>query len=192
MGDQGPLFFSNKRNLNSAGSANGTRADSPRKLTAKLSNSDMLNNKYMLYPQNPHLFRQRNAKEITLTSSLRNCKSIGRATKGFDEKVWNKHGFQVVEEGSYSQYTRGIDPDAEELKQKLLEAGGRELVEASPFDHVWGIGFTAEQAKRGKKSGSGKVRWGKNLLGLALMNTRRRIREEEAKLTAAGDVKKTE
>jgi predicted NAD-dependent protein-ADP-ribosyltransferase YbiA (DUF1768 family) len=34
------------------------------------------------------------AKEIMLTSSPRKCKTLGRATKGFDEKIWNKHKFQ--------------------------------------------------------------------------------------------------
>jgi ribA/ribD-fused uncharacterized protein len=79
------------------------------------------------------------------------------------------------------------------LKQKLLATGERELVEASPFDRVWGIGFSKEEAKKGKKSGAGRGRWGKNLLGLALVNKRKRIREEEeAKLAAAGGAKEEE
>jgi len=34
------------------------------------------------------------------------------------------------------------------LREELLGTGDRDLVEASPFDRVCGIGFTAEHAER--------------------------------------------
>jgi ribA/ribD-fused uncharacterized protein len=55
----------------------------------------------------------------------------------------------------------------------LLATGDRELAEASPFDRVWGIGFTADCAEMNRES------WGQNLLGRALMDVRARLREEE-------------
>jgi ribA/ribD-fused uncharacterized protein len=53
-----------------------------------------------------------------------------------------------------------------------METGDRELVEASPEDRIWGIGFTEKDAKENGE------RWGQNLLGKALVEVRRRIREE--------------
>jgi ribA/ribD-fused uncharacterized protein len=90
---------------------------------------------------------------------------------------------QVVEQGSYLKYTR-----SEELKKRLLATGDTELVEASPFDRVWGVGFTPEQCRRGKKGGAGRELWGQNLLGKALMAARKRIREEEEEKKAAAVV----
>lgn len=69
--------------------------------------------------------------------------------------------------------------DPEGLKNKLLATGDRELVEASRFDRVWGVGFTREQLRMGKKGGYGREKWGENLLGKALMAARGRIRGEE-------------
>lgn len=47
------------------------------------------------------------------------------------------------------------------------------LVEASPFDNIWGIGY---EAKYALDQGEGK--WGLNLLGRALMQARGTLREK--------------
>lgn len=85
----------------------------------------------------------------------------------------------MVEEGSCYKFTRDIDPEEKEsLKQKLLATGERELVEASRFDRVWGVGFSPKQLVAGKKERPPREQWGQNLLGKALMVARARIREE--------------
>lgn len=55
----------------------------------------------------------------------------------------------------------------ERLKEGSLETGERELVEASPMDRIWGIGFGAGHAERMREE------WGQNSLGKALMRVRR-------------------
>jgi len=60
------------------------------------------------------------------------------------------------------------------LKSLLLATEERELVEASRFDRVWGIGFDAQQALV-----TPRQKWGQSLLGTALMNVREKIRREE-------------
>ena len=67
-----------------------------------------------------------------------------------------------------------ISQDAAKLRAKLLSTGDRLIVEASPFDRIWGIGYSAKDASANKDT------WGENLLGVALMNVRRRLREQEA------------
>jgi ribA/ribD-fused uncharacterized protein len=80
---------------------------------------------------------------------------------------------RIVEEGNYHKFT--ISEDAENLKAMLLATGERELVEASPLDRIWGVGFAENNA------GQNRARWGQNLLGKALMNVRAKLREENKK-----------
>ena len=63
--------------------------------------------------------------------------------------------------------------EGESLKEMLLQTGEKELVEASPRDRIWGIGFRAEEAegRRGE--------WGENLLGRCLGRVRVLVREME-------------
>jgi ribA/ribD-fused uncharacterized protein len=77
---------------------------------------------------------------------------------------------QIVEDGNYLKFTQN-----DGLKRKLLETGDAELVEASPRDRVWGIGFGPEDARR-----AAREEWGENLLGKALVSVRERIRREES------------
>ena len=54
----------------------------------------------------------------------------------------------------------------------LLATGERELVEASPLDRIWGVGFAEKDAERNRS------RWGENLLGKALVHVRGRLKQE--------------
>ena len=76
--------------------------------------------------------------------------------------------FDVVLEGNWLKFMHGEGW----LRERLLSTGDRELVEASPRDRVWGIGFAAEYAEESREM------WGMNLLGKALMTVRERIRAE--------------
>ena len=62
---------------------------------------------------------------------------------------------------------------APSFRAALLVTGDRLLVEASPFDSTWGIGFSAEAAE------AKRALWGLNLLGRCLMDVRKKFREEE-------------
>ena len=53
-------------------------------------------------------------------------------------------------------------------------------MEASPYDRVWGVGFTE------KNAGANRHRWGQNLLGKALMVVRARLEEERAEAERKG------
>ncbi|CAE6504014.1 unnamed protein product [Rhizoctonia solani] len=104
---------------------------------------------------------------ILETTNPRDIKSLGRVIPNFDEAVWKRDRLHIVTEGSRLKFRQ-----SEALKARLLATEGNELVEASPFDRIWGIGFGAKQApmKRDK--------WGQNLLGKALMAVRQELREE--------------
>ncbi|KUI62652.1 hypothetical protein VP1G_09777 [Cytospora mali] len=102
------------------------------------------------------------------------AKELGRGVRDFDEGIWERERYRIVEEGTWLKVTRPVDDEGMKLKMLLLDTGDRELVEASPFDRVWGIGFRAKDAGRNREQ------WGLNLLGKALMAVRERLREEEA------------
>ncbi|OAQ81364.1 hypothetical protein VFPBJ_03948 [Purpureocillium lilacinum] len=66
----------------------------------------------------------------------------------------------------------GLPPLIEgSLREMLLATGEREIVEASPYDSIWGIGFTERDAEGMREH------WGENLLGKALMEVRSELRE---------------
>ncbi|KAF8757231.1 hypothetical protein RHS01_03747 [Rhizoctonia solani] len=101
-------------------------------------------------------------------------RAISRPRKNgsnFDEAIWKRERLNIIIEGSRLKFEQ-----SEYLKIKLLATGDSELVEASPFDRIWGIGFGAKSApmKRDK--------WGENLLGKALMIVRQGLKGK-----AAGD-----
>lgn len=135
--------------------------------------------RYMMQQKALHFSDHSTAREILLTGGPRKCKALGRVISDFKAEIWDGHKLAVVTEGSYYKFMHSLAPDREELKRKLLATGDRELVEASRFDRVWGVGFSREQLRMGRKGGFGREKWGQNLLGKALMAARGRIRAEE-------------
>jgi ribA/ribD-fused uncharacterized protein len=96
----------------------------------------------------------------------RQLKKLGRQVPNFSDEVWKRERYGIVLQGNLLKFSQ-----SDELKGKLLATGDRELVEASPRDRIWGIGF-------GKvKAGQNRERWGLNLLGKCLMETRRILKE---------------
>ncbi|KAH8165044.1 hypothetical protein CIB48_g3183 [Xylaria polymorpha] len=115
------------------------------------------------------------------------------------EGSWCKFSLPVVDESEEGGEGKGKEGEEEELRawslgdgadaptmraaslrDVLLATGDRELVEASPFDRIWGVGFAAKNAP-GRRN-----KWGMNLLGKCLMEVREEFRKEaEAKAEAA-------
>lgn len=100
--------------------------------------------------------------------AMTSVKRLGRKVTGFDERVWKENRERIVLEGSLHKYRQNAD-----LRAKLLDTGDTTIAESSPRDRIWGIGF-------GEKNALGRTdKWGLNLLGVALGETRRILREEE-------------
>ncbi|KAI0855208.1 hypothetical protein F4860DRAFT_497041 [Xylaria cubensis] len=130
--------------------------------------------------------------------SPKETKSLGRAVRNFDQAVWERERERIVREGSWCKFNLPVIEEGKEgekgeeheriwrlgdgedapvmraarFRDVLLATGTRELVEASPFDRIWGVGFGAKEA--GKKRG----KWGLNLLGKCLMEVREELRGE--------------
>lgn len=105
--------------------------------------------------------------DILSESDPGKVKALGRKVRGFDEGRWEEARFELVTRGNVEKFSQ----DAR-LRSFLLGTGDAVLVEASPYDSVWGIalGASDERAKD-------PLRWeGLNLLGFALMRAREQLR----------------
>jgi len=99
----------------------------------------------------------------------KSVKALGRKVRGFDDATWCEARQQIVLEGSLHKFRQNPA-----LLEFLLSTRDATLVEASPYDRIWGIGLRADQPAARDPS-----RWrGLNLLGLALMEARTQLREE--------------
>ncbi|PHH87916.1 hypothetical protein CDD83_8245 [Cordyceps sp. RAO-2017] len=139
---------------------------------------------YMMY-QKAKLFRDFEiADEILRDKSPRWAKYLGRRVRHFDETVWLAKREAIMLKGNMLKFSSpilpqlgaagsSVQPPVEgSLRDMLLLTRDAELVEASPFDRVWGVGFRAEEAEVNRSQ------WGLNLLGKALMKVRRILREQ--------------
>jgi ribA/ribD-fused uncharacterized protein len=107
------------------------------------------------------------AARILDAPSPRAHKAIGRTVRGFVEATWAAEREGIVYAGSRAKFTQN-----EDLRRALLATKKTLLVEASPFDRVWGIGLGADNPRIDDPRN-----WrGKNLLGYILT----RLRDELA------------
>jgi len=112
---------------------------------------------------------ERSAAAILKETNPRNVKALGRRVAGFDVEKWAIISYIYMVGACYAKFNQN-----EDLKQQLLATGDKTLVEASPYDTIWGIGLGMDNDDILDES-----KWrGMNLLGKALMVVRRTIKEE--------------
>lgn len=99
-------------------------------------------------------------------------KKCGREVKNYDDKIWEQKRVNVAGVGAKEKFTQILD-----LKKTLLDTEGTFLVEASPYDKIWGIGLNASDAKATPES-----EWpGLNLLGKNVLDRVRALIIKEEK-----------
>jgi ribA/ribD-fused uncharacterized protein len=118
---------------------------------------------FMMY-QKAILFGDKEIAQKILKESLpMKQKYLGRKVRNFDEQVWEKHCRDIVYKGNYAKFTQN-----KHLLKKLLETAGTTLVEASPYDTIWGIGLDETHPHAKDRS-----KWrGENRLGEILTRLR--------------------
>ena len=118
---------------------------------------------YMMYGKALLFGDNEIAAQILEAVSPRQHKALGRKVQNFSEPAWKARREQIVADGNRAKFTQNP-----ELRQALLETAGTELVEASPFDRIWGIGLAASDPRAEDPS-----KWrGQNLLGKILTQLR--------------------
>ena len=110
-----------------------------------------------------------NLHKIMTASSPQTIKKLGREVQNFDPVVWNEKKFEIVVQGNLAKFSQNP-----ELRNFILSTGNKILVEASPYDKIWGIGMN--------ESSPDVIfpeKWkGQNLLGFALMKVRSIIKND--------------
>lgn len=107
-------------------------------------------------------------EKILHCKSPKEAKAIGRAVLDFSEEIWNRNRERIVKNGNYLKFSQH-----QELKQFLLSTENRIIVEASPYDRIWGIGMKSDHP-----DAKNPINWkGINLLGFALMEVRDKLNE---------------
>jgi len=103
------------------------------------------------------------AQEILKTRNPKVQKELGRNVKNYDEAKWASVRYDIVFNILVNKFTQN-----ESMLLALLETDESLIVEASPYDAVWGIGL-AEDDPRAQNISEWK---GQNLLGKALTELR--------------------
>lgn len=114
------------------------------------------------------LFDDREMLEKILASNSPNqAKSLGRKVKNFNPEIWEAHKYEIVKNGNLLKFSQH-----QKFKEFLLSTRDKILVEASPYDKIWGIGMLESDERA-----TNPLLWnGENLLGFALMEVRDELR----------------
>lgn len=112
--------------------------------------------------------------KILQTNDPKRIKDLGRQVKGFKDDIWIQKRTQISLEHNIAKFTQN-----HALLQLLLDTQEATLVEASPYDRIWGIGF-APNDPRVKSPGFWPKDKGKpnpGILGIVLMKVRDTLRK---------------
>lgn len=110
------------------------------------------------------------AKEIMKAKTPADCKKLGRSREiPFDNEIWEKQKLTIFKEILFDKFKN------QPMKDAILSTGDKELVEASPYDKIWGIGLSADDP-----ACLDKTKWkGLNLLGQVLVDVRNELRNQK-------------
>ena len=98
-------------------------------------------------------------RRIMSTLSPRDQKAIGRKVRGFDPEAWDAVSRCIVYHGNVAKFNQNPSH-----KKALLATAGTTIVEASPYDQIWGIGL----AEGDPRAFNRKTWRGRNWLGEVL------------------------
>jgi len=103
------------------------------------------------------------AAEIMLEKNPANHQALGRKIRGFNQDLWNANKYTIVLGGNLARFMQ-----SQKCRELLLATGDKILVEASPYDKVWGVGLAASDPDI-----LDETKWrGENLLGKVLTQVR--------------------
>lgn len=112
------------------------------------------------------------ADQILETKNPRDAKNLGRKVSNYVDEDWSKVRYQLMVDVCLAKYRQDQDK-----RETLLSTGNRTIVEASPHDKIWGVGWHWTDPEILDESN-----WkGENLLGKALMEVREVLKTDEEK-----------
>lgn len=109
-------------------------------------------------------------KKIMETNNPKEIKALGRKVKNYDDDLWSSERKNAVLLANYLKFTQN-----ENLGRDLLSTDNSIIVEASPYDKIWGIGMSSTD-----DAAKSALTWkGENYLGFILMTVRDILRKEQ-------------
>lgn len=118
---------------------------------------------FMMYKKAELFNDQESMEKILKTDNARKQKHLGKKVKDFNSDIWDEHKYNIVLTGNLAKFTQD-----KKLKELLLSTRTKTLVEASPYDIIWGIGYDENHPHATQPD-----KWrGLNLLGKVLMEVR--------------------
>lgn len=112
---------------------------------------------HMMYHKALMMGDEESADKVMATKSPKEQKAIGRQVKNFDPVLWASKCDDIVYEGLKAKFLQNP-----EHFEALKAAKDKIIVEASPEDRIWGIGYFETQALENITN------WGENKLGKLL------------------------
>lgn len=107
-------------------------------------------------------------EKIMAADNPKDYKALGREVQHFNAAMWDHAKYNVVLTGNLAKFSQNPD-----LFEFLDSTGNSVLVEASPYDGIWGVRLGIDDPRIKNPN-----EWlGENLLGFVLMETRDILRE---------------
>lgn len=125
---------------------------------------------YMMY-QKAVLFQdEETAEKILDTEDVAEIKKLGRSVRNYNDMVWNGVRQIIIYQGLLEKFRQN-----DVLESQLLSTKEAVLAECAVKDRIWGIGLSMKDDSRFFME-----EWkGQNLLGFALMEVRKKLRQEK-------------
>ncbi len=118
---------------------------------------------YMMYKKALMFHDYEIASKVMKTTKPKEQKALGREVSNFDKDVWEKYCREIVYDANVAKFTQNPD-----MMDELMFTVGKTLVEASPYDSIWGIGLAGDDPLAQDRS-----TWkGTNWLGEAIQRVR--------------------
>lgn len=118
---------------------------------------------YMMYHKALTFKDTRAMDKIMSLDHPRDQKAAGREVSNYDDNVWASKRVDVVKRGNELKFSQNPH-----LMGVLEDTAGKLLVEASPYDRIWGIGLSENDDRV-----LDPLEWrGQNLLGKVLTELR--------------------
>ena len=100
-------------------------------------------------------------------------KKLGREVKNWNQQLWDDNIEEIAFQVVFQKFSK-----IEEFRDFLLKTKNDIIVEASPYDKIWGVGLPIKYVTYDI------TKWkGKNILGYALMEAREAIRNNTIERT---------
>ena len=109
------------------------------------------------------------AAQLLKETNPKYAKALGRQVRNFNQDFWLVASFPAMVAVNFAKWN-----SSDYLRDLIVSTHPKKLVEASPYDKIWGVGLAQDDDRI-----LDKRNWkGMNLLGKALMNVRKELIEE--------------